>query len=443
MVLALDPALVVLDEPTAGLDPATRRHLVDRIAASVAARGASLVVISHDLADIARLADRVMVLYAGEAVEVGPTRTVVGEPLHPYTWALVNAHPVLATTKDLRPIRGLPPDPADLPSGCAYHPRCTQAAPVCREARPALTVSGGREIACHLGGLRTLLSAEDLTKTFARGRARIRALDGVSLHLREGESLGVIGPSGSGKSTLARILAGHLAPDSGRVLLEGAPIVPSWRRAERAARRLIQLIIQDPWDALSPHLTVEDLVAEPLDLGAEADRGARASLVRQALQDVGLPVADGFLRAYTHELSGGQLQRIVLARALLARPKVLVADEPTSMLDASEQARFVLLLRARQVEMGLGLVLISHDLALVRKVTDRIVVLDEGRVVEEGPSHLVTASARSLTARRLLAAAPASSLVDDGQSPGRGTGPVAGLPREAADEGRSRTWDTT
>lgn len=413
MALALGPALLVLDEPTAGLDPGGRRDLVERIGAAVAARGAALVIVSHDLGDVVRLAERVMVLYAGEAVEVGPTRTVVGDPLHPYTWALVNAHPVLATTKDLRPIRGLPPDPAALPPGCAYHPRCTQAERLCTQTRPVLAADRGRQVACHLGGLRVLLHARGLAKTFAQGRRRIRALDAVDVALREGESLGVVGPSGSGKTTLARILAGHLAPDSGEVLLEGVPLAPSWRRARRIARRRVQLIMQDPWDALSPHLAVEDLVAEPLDLGDGAAPADRAAAVRRALAEVGLPSADGFLRARTHELSGGQLQRIALARALLAGPKVLVADEPTSMLDPSEQARFLLLLRERQVEMGLGLVLVSHDLALVRRVTDRIVVLDGGRVVEEGPSAWITARPRSPTARRLLAAAPALSLLDD------------------------------
>jgi peptide/nickel transport system ATP-binding protein len=164
--------------------------------------------------------------------------------------------------------------------------------------------------------------------------------------------------------------------------------------------------MQDPWDALSPRLTVAELVREPLDLAKEDDRRQRDLAVAEALESVGLPPSGAFLQARTHELSGGQLQRIALARALVLRPKLLVADEPTSMLDASEQARLLVVLRERQAEMGLGLVLVSHDMAVVRKVTDRIVVLNAGRVVEDGPSHVVSTAPVSETGRRLIEAAP-------------------------------------
>ena len=411
MVLALDPPLVVLDEPTAGLDPATRHELVGRISALAASRGFALVVISHDLPDAARLGARTMVLYAGEAMEDGPSTLVVSEPAHPYSWALVNAYPVMTTSKDLRPIRGRPPDPRQVPSGCAFHPRCTQAETVCVEQRPPLVASRDRRVACHFGGLKTLLEVADVRKTFSGGQHQVSALAGVSLHLREGESVGIVGPSGSGKTTLARILTGHLAPDAGRVLLEGAPLPTSWRRESRLLRRRIQLVMQDPWNALSPRLTVEELVREPLDV-AGAEGADRDEVTAAALDSVGLPSSGEFLAARPHELSGGQLQRIVVARALVAGPKLLVADEPTSMLDASEQARLLIVLGERQVEMGLGLVLVSHDIAVVRKVCDRIVVLDAGRVVEEGPSHLVCSAPRSATTRRLLEAAPAFGPVD-------------------------------
>lgn len=411
MVLALDPALVVLDEPTAGLDPGTRAELVDRLQVLAAERGFALVVISHDLADAARLATRCLVLYAGAAVETGDADLVLAEAAHPYTWALLNAYPVMTTTKDLRPIRGRPPDPRAVPGGCAFHPRCTQAEAVCAEQRPVLLPSRGREVACHFGGLKTLLAATGITKSFRRGRNAVTALQDVSLSLAEGESLGIIGPSGSGKSTLARILAGHLAPDAGQVVLEGTALPTSWRGAARARRRRIQLVMQDPADALSARLTVAELVGEPLDVigsrgGGDGDPSP-GEAVAEALDSVGLPSSGSFLAARSHELSGGQLQRICLARALVAGPKLLVADEPTAMLDASEQARMLVVLRERQVEMGLGLILISHDMAVIRKVTDRIVVLDRGRVVEEGPSEEVSTSPTSATGRALIAASPA------------------------------------
>ena len=401
MVLALDPALVVLDEPTAGLDPATRHALVQRIVAVAEARRFALVVISHDLPDAARMARQAMVLYAGEVMEEGATERVIAQPAHPYSWALVNTYPVMSTTKDLRPLRGRPPDPRAVPPGCPYNTRCTQAEAVCVEKHPELLLSRDRLVLCHFGGLKTLLAAHNVTKSFGRGHRTVPALAGVSITLQEGESVGIIGPSGSGKSTLARILAGHLALDSGDVMLEGEPLPTSWRGADRLRRRRIQLVMQDPADALSPRLSVEELVREPLDV-VRADEAVRRRAVAEVLESVGLPAAGSFLQARTHELSGGQLQRIALARALVAEPKLLVADEPTAMLDASEQARMLVVLRERQIEMGLGLILISHDLAVVRKVTDRVVVLDGGRVVEEGPSSLVSTAPRSDTARLLI-----------------------------------------
>jgi peptide/nickel transport system ATP-binding protein len=406
LVLALDPALVVLDEPTAGLDPATRHELVQRIVRLSAEKGFALVVISHDLPDAASMASRTIVLYAGEVMEDGATVRVISEPAHPYTWALVNAYPVMTTTKDLRPIRGRPPDPRAVPPGCPFNPRCTQAETVCTEVHPELVLSRDRLVLCHFGGLKTLLSAEEVSKTFGRGRGEVAALTGVSLTVGEGESVGIVGPSGSGKSTLARILAGHLASDSGRVVLEGRPLPDSWRGEDRLRRRRIQLILQDPTDALSPRLRVEDLVAEPLVI-VGVDPAARHDAVAEVLESVGLPSTGSFLDAFTHQLSGGQLQRVALARALICQPKILVADEPTAMLDASEQARLLVVLRERQVEMGLGLILVSHDLATVRKVTDRMVVLEGGRVVEEGPSSLVSTAPRSPTARLLVDASPA------------------------------------
>lgn len=401
MALALDPELLVLDEPVSGLDPPARRELIDRIRALCAARGLAVVAVCHNLDDARRLTARTLVLYAGQAMELGPTESVVGNPRHPYSWALANAQPVMATTKDLRPIRGRPPDPRATPAGCPFHPRCTQAQDVCTRVRPGLEGTNGRLVACHRGGLLTLLEARDLRKSYGSGSSTVRALDGVSVTVRQGESLGVVGLSGSGKTTLARVVSAHLRPDAGTVLLAGEPLATGWRAGARSARRRVQLIAQDPWEALSPRLPVRELVREPLDLAGDDPRG-RDAAVSETLEAVGLPGAGSFLRARVHELSGGQLQRIALARALLAAPLLLVADEPTSMLDPSEQARVLLVLRERQIEMGLGLVLISHELAVVRKVCDRIVVLDAGRVVEEGPSGVVASAPASDIGIRLM-----------------------------------------
>lgn len=416
MVLCLDPELVVLDEPVEGLDAAMRTELMDRVATLAQARGFALVVVTHTLPDAQRVAPRCLVLYAGQAMEAGPTSRVMGDPAHPYSWALVNAYPQMATTKELRPIRGLPPDARAVPTGCPFHPRCSQSEAVCRDELPALAPSRGRDVACHFGGLKTVLSAVDIHKSYRLAGRLIQALAGTSVMVLHGEAVGIVGPSGSGKTTLARIMAGHLAPDSGRVELDGERLPASWGVDTRALRRDIQLVMQDPWDALSPRLSVAELVREPLDIWALQDPPGRRLLVAEMLDRVGLPSSGSFMDALAHELSGGQLQRVALARALVVGPRVLVADEPTSMLDASEQARLLVALRERQAEMGLALIVVSHDIAIVRKVTDRIVVLEAGRVVEEGSSARVSSAPRSPTARRLVEAAPAFTPVDEGST---------------------------
>lgn len=405
MVLALDPAVVVLDEPTAGLDPATRQDLVQRITRLSEARGFAMVVISHDLPDASSMAARTMVLYAGEVMEEGDTARVIGEPAHPYSWALVNSYPVMTTTKDLRQIRGTAPDPRAVPPGCPFNPRCTQAEPVCAEQRPPLALSRDRLVLCHFGGLKTLLSARDVTKSFGRGRSAVPALDRVSITLCEGESLGIVGPSGSGKSTLARIIAGHLALDSGEVLLEGEALPTSWRGDDRLRRRRIQLVMQDPTDSLSPRLTVEELVREPLDVAKVGDDRERHTAVAESLESVGLPCSGSFLNARTHELSGGQLQRIALARALVSGPKLLVADEPTAMLDASLRGDLLRLLGDLRTRHRVAYLYITHDLALAEAFCDRLVVLRHGEVVEQGPtSDLLTRPSHPYTAALVDAA---------------------------------------
>ncbi|MDQ6803912.1 MAG: ABC transporter ATP-binding protein [Actinomycetota bacterium] len=405
MILALDPELVILDEPVAGLDPVTRGRLIERVGTLARDRGFTLIVISHDLPAAAMCAERIIVLYAGEAMEAGASRTVIDQPAHPYTWALVGAYPVMGTTKDLHPIRGRSADPRSVPDGCPFHPRCTQAEAVCATEHPALQSSRGRLVACLFGGVKEALRAEGLCKAYRSETGTVEALYEVSLRVMHGEAVGVIGRSGSGKSTLARILAGHLAPDRGSVLLGQRELSSSWGAKSRALRREVQLVMQDPWDALSPRFTARQLVSEPLELHPR--EGAEPSgAVEQMLEAVGLPTSDGFLASHVHELSGGELQRIALARALIAGPRLLIADEPTSMLDASEQARLLVTVRDLQVELGLGLVLISHDLAAVRKVTDRIVVLEAGRVVEEGRTDVISSVPQSAAARELVDNAP-------------------------------------
>ncbi|MEJ2209602.1 MAG: ATP-binding cassette domain-containing protein, partial [Anaerolineae bacterium] len=223
---------------------------------------------------------------------------------------------------------------------------------------------------------------------------------GASLEVYEGEVVALVGETGSGKTTLGRLLVGLLAADGGRVVFEGREL------AGRDGGR-IQFVAQDPFDAISPRLSVAEIVREPLDVQKVGGRAERAETVRQALAAVGLPTGADFLGRRAHELSGGQLQRVAIARALVLDPKLIVADEPESMLDASEQAKVINLLKEIQSERGMGLLLVSHDLALVRKVADRILVMRQGQIVEEGPASRVVTRPQHAYTRALLGAAPA------------------------------------
>jgi peptide/nickel transport system ATP-binding protein len=415
MALSCEPELLILDEPTSGQDVLARAQLVALLRQIRQESGASLLLISHDLAAVARLVERVSVLYAGKLIEVGPVADVLERPRHPYTWGLLNAYPNMTTARDLRGIRGRLPDPANPPAGCRFHPRCTQAVERCRWEEPPLTQVGGRLIACHLGGLQVLLQADGLRKVFSVNGdghpgpedERVEAVRGASLEVLEGEVVALVGETGSGKTTLGRLLVGLLEADGGRVTVEGQDLAATNGRRRKRLRRRIQLVAQDPFDAVSPRLTVAEIVREPLDVQRVGARAEREDKVRQALQAVGLPTGPAFLARRAHELSGGQLQRVAVARALVLDPKLIVADEPVSMLDASEQAKLINLLKEIQNERGMGLLLISHDLALVRKVADRIVVMRGGEIVEEGPANRVVAHPRHAYTRSLLHAAPA------------------------------------
>lgn len=431
MALSCEPDILIVDEPTSGQDVLSRVRLIALLRQARQETGLSLILISHDLAATAQLVERVAVLYAGKLIEVGATRDVLEQPRHPYTWGLLNAYPNMTTARDLRGIRGHLPDPSDPPPGCRFHPRCTQAVELCRQAEPPLVEMEGRLIACHLGGLQALLQAHDLRKTFStngRGRHQLRgaeragdlqvveAVRGASLEVYEGEVVALIGETGSGKTTLGRLLVGLLEADGGRVVFEGQDLAALNRRQRKALHRHMQFIAQDPFDAISPRLTVAEIVREPLDvqgIGTAVERRGRA---QEALEAVSLPTDAGFLGRRSHELSGGQLQRVAIARALVLDAKLIVADEPVSMLDASEQAKVINLLKEIQNERGMGLLLISHDLALVRKVADRILVMRGGEIVEGGPaSHIVTRPRHEYT-RALVQAAPAFGWEQMGQT---------------------------
>jgi peptide/nickel transport system ATP-binding protein len=415
MALACDPDVIILDEPTAGLDPLRREQVLDLLA-GLRDAGHTLLMFTHDVASLQIVADRVGVMYRGWLAEVGPTATVLEDPRNPYTWGLLNAHPTLGTVKDLRGIRGTPPDPTVRATGCPFLERCTQAVDDCHHDRPPLVAptgeSNGRVVACVRGGLVPVLEARDVRKHYRVRRGALRhddipAVDGISLTVREGEVVGVVGPTGAGKSTLGQLLLRLVEPDSGHIVLEGRDLTAAGPDQMKAARRRAQLLFQDPFEALSPRMTIRQVVREPLDVQQIGDVQARNGMVEDIMREVRLPPEAGFLDRHTHELSGGQLQRVALARALVLDPKLLIADEAVAMLDPSEQTKLVQLLKHLQVERGMAMLFVSHDLAIVLRIADRVVVLDEGRIVEEAPSTRLLTHPTHPTTRRLLAASGA------------------------------------
>jgi len=344
---------------------------------------------------------------------------VLREPRNPYSWALLNARPTLASVKDLRGIRGAPPDPAERAEGCPFLGRCHQSREeLCRPAEPPLVPpageDGSRLVACARGGVVALLTARNLRKSYSTGgllsRSSAVVVDDVSLDVREGEVVGLVGATGAGKSSLGMLLIRLLEADAGSVRFDGQDLLTAGGAQLKALRRQIQMLFQDPFESLSPRLTIGEAVREPLDVQSLGDGPARAASVRRALVDCRLPDNEAFLRRHTHELSGGQLQRVALARALVLEPRLLIADEAVSMLDPSEQAKMIQLLKHLQVERGMAMIFISHDLSVVLRVADRVLVLAHGRIVEEGsggsmlaaPQHAVTRSLLSAAGRDLL-----------------------------------------
>ncbi|MFD8694543.1 ABC transporter ATP-binding protein [Kitasatospora purpeofusca] len=357
LALANDAEVLVADEPTTALDPTVQRQILDLLTRINRRTGTALVVISHDLGVIARTCRRLLVMRHGKVVESGTTAELLGAPQHPYTRQLLAAVPRLET-----------------PSGAAAN---------------------------SVPGPEPLLTVTGLRKTYGSRRRAVTALDGVDLELHPGETLGLVGESGSGKSTLARALVQVHAPSGGAIRFRGEEF---GRGGERTARREVQLVFQDPYSSLNPRMTAGQIVAEPLIAHGLGDRAARAKRVAELLEQVGLDPAsaDRHPRAF----SGGQRQRIGIARALAPEPSVLICDEPVSALDVSVQAQVLDLLARLQRDLGLAILFIAHDLAVVRQVSHRIAVLHGGRIVETGPAdRVVTAPEHPYTAE-LLAAVP-------------------------------------
>lgn len=433
MALSCDSPTMILDEPTSGLDPQARGEVLALLARHRAA-GRSVLVLSHDVAAARTLADDVVVLYRGWVAERGAAHTVLDDPRSPYAFGLLNANPTLGSVKDLRGIRGDAPDPGRAALGCPFAERCTQIIDVCTRERPDEVAAEGddgrRQVACHRRGLVPVLELRDITKDYMRRNGlrtqRVPAVAHVSLTLREAEVLGVVGRNGAGKSTLAQIAAHLSLPDTGSVRLQGLDLAGLDGAEERRLRGRVQMLFPDPVEAVSARLTIGEIVREPLDVQHVRDRDWRRDEVVRLLGQVGLPAA-AILDRHAHELSTGQLQRVALARALALQPKLLIADEPVECLDPSERAKVLQLLKSVQIQRGMSMLLISHDLSVVLRVADRVAVMDGGRIVETASSTELLRRPTHPVTRALLEASgadptswPALEPTPGGQPPAHG-----------------------
>ncbi|MDF3853554.1 ABC transporter ATP-binding protein [Paracoccus pantotrophus] len=360
LAIALRPDLLIADEPTTALDVTTQARILDLLKGLVRDEGMALLLITHDLAVVAGIADRVTVMQQGRIVEEGPTETVFREQAHPYTRALF-----AASTHQPRLV---------LPTA---------------QPRPLLQVEGAaRAYPLPRRGL-------------AAPRETLRAVDGVSFRIDAGESVGLVGESGCGKSTLTRAILGLDPLQGGRILLDGQEIRTGRAMAPELRARM-QAVFQDPFGSFDPRWRVEQLVAEPFHLtGLPRDWREQ---VAEALYEVG--IAGDAMRRHIHEFSGGQRQRIAIARALIIRPRLIVLDEAVSALDVRVRAQVLDLLARLRVSHGLSYLFISHDLSVVRRITDRVLVMEKGRIVEAGPTHQVLGQPQHPYTQSLLAATP-------------------------------------
>ena len=429
--LASDPDILIADEPSTALDVTTQQEILTLLRRVQEARGMGLVLITHDLRVAFSICERIYVLYAGSLLEVASGARLEAEPLHPYTLGLLLSEPsVTRRFAELPGIAGSVPSPDEVAGRCPFTTRCLWAAERCTASDPPLReLEPGRLSACvrveEIRGemaanreaaearaapavtvrsaAQPLLRVDDVVKQFGQ-RGDAQALGGVSIDVGAGESVGLVGESGSGKTTLARCLVGLETPTSGGIVLDGVDISDYARLSaadRRRIRRTVQMIFQDPYSSLNPVRTIGATLQEALNAGSD-----RAASPRDLLVRVGL--APEYASRKPASLSGGERQRVAIARALALGPKLIVCDEPVSALDVSVQAQILNLFKSLREELGIGYVFITHDLAVVRQITDRMYVLYRGELVESGRvADVLDAPTHPYTAR-LVASVPRS-----------------------------------
>ncbi|MFB6610361.1 ABC transporter ATP-binding protein [Agromyces sp. NPDC056379] len=372
MGLACQPRLLIADEPTSALDVTVQRRILDQLDKLTGEMGTAVFLITHDLALAAERADRIVVMFRGRIVETGTSREVLENPQHEYTKQLLAAAPSLASRREPLPIRG-----GDV------------------DARPLVEVTDLRK-EFHL---RSPKAGEPTTFT---------AVDGVSFTIPRGKTVSIVGESGSGKSTTANLVLGLEQITSGRIAFDGTDLTALKRRELFAFRRRVQPVFQNPYASLDPRYTVEESIAEPLKVHRIGNAAGRRKRVAELLEQVALPVA--MSSRLPHELSGGQRQRVAIARALALEPELVVLDEAVSALDVLVQAQILELLAGLQARLGLSYLFISHDLAVVRMISDEVHVMQRGRIVESGTPEQIFDDPQDPYTRELLAAIPGAAL---------------------------------
>jgi len=425
MACVCDPPVAVLDEPTTGLDVLTQDRILAELRRLRDEDGMAMVYVSHDLAVVAQMADRIVVMYAGRIVESGPAAEVIERPRHPYTRALVAAIPDFRRPRALRGIAGVSVGVGEWPGGCAFAPRCPYQQLRCHEAVPDLEETvAGHSVRCirwmeldleahDRGGGRLveavpetppILVVSDLEARYRSGRGGPPAVAGVSFTVESGRCVALVGESGSGKTTIGRCIAGLHVPAAGTIAFGGAPVAGHARKRPLDVRRRIQIVFQNPFESLNPRHRVGSSIERPLRVLRKLSHREAKQEVGELLERVKLPtrLADRF----PVELSGGERQRVAIARALAARPDLLICDEVTSALDVSVQAAVLELLQELQRELHLSMLFITHNLGVVACVADTVLVMDHGSLCETGPVGAVLATPEHDYTRRLLAAAP-------------------------------------
>ncbi len=418
LALCTNPELIIADEPTTALDVSVQKQILELIRNLAEQRKVGILLITHDIGVIAEITDNVTVLRYGRVVETGPTVQVLGTPREAYTQALMAAVPRL--DKRLDRFRNIVKDDKRIDGESRWH------IPGASARHASIWLLGGDKVAQRktMPASRlteqpdnALLRVDELDVTFGKSRGwfsktpGIKALSDVSLHLHRGEVLGVVGESGSGKSTLAKAIVGLVPTAAGSMQFHGDPLPDGHKRARsHPARRQIQMVFQDPYSSLNNRRTVEAILTEPLLFYKLATKGAESrKLVASVLELVEMP--QRAMLKYPHQFSGGQRQRIAVARALMARPEFLICDEPTSALDVSIQAQILNLLKDLQSNFGLTIMFISHNLAVVRQMADRVVVLRRGKIVEAAHSETFFDSPKAAYSQQLLRETPSLELL--------------------------------